>query len=102
MRYLGAISGSGVIKCNGESIARASYDFDGFFKERVGVTSCGEIQLSAVALKGVFGRRDVQLLTDDGHLLDLRFSEKELHAASDVAHVDVTGDLPTSAHNWRH
>jgi len=33
MRYLGGLSGSGVLKCNGEEIARASYDFDGFFKK---------------------------------------------------------------------
>ncbi|WOJ90546.1 hypothetical protein RZS28_04415 [Methylocapsa polymorpha] len=102
MRYLGGISGRGVLKCNGEEIARASYDFDGFFKKSVGVTSCGEIRASAVALKGVFGRKDVQLLTDDGRLLDLRFSEKALLPASDVAHVDVTGELPTAHRNWGH
>jgi hypothetical protein len=102
MRYLGGISGGGVLKCNGEEIARASYDFDGFFKERFGVTCCGEIQASASALRDVFGRKGVQLLTDDGRLLDLRFSEKELFAASDVAHVDVTGELPTTPQTWRH
>jgi hypothetical protein len=102
MRYLGGISGSAVLRCSGEEIARASYDFDGFFEKSVGVTSCGEIRLAATALKGVFGRTDVQLLTDDGRLLDLRFSERELLPESDVAHVDVTGDLPTTAQNWRH
>jgi hypothetical protein len=101
MRYLGGISGSAVLKSNGEEIAPASYDFDVFFKTSFGVTSCGEIRLAAAALKGVFGRKDVQLLTDDGRLLDLRFSEKELLPASDVAHVDVTGDLPAALQNWR-
>ena len=102
MRYLGGISGRGVLKCNGKEIARASYDFDGFFKKTVGMTSCGEIRASAAALKGVFGRKNVQLLTDDGRLLDLRFSEKELRPASDVAHVDVTGELSAAPRNWRH
>ena len=101
MRYLGAISGSGTLKCGGEEVARATYDFDGFFRKPVGVTGSGEIQLAPVALKRVFGRRDVQLLTDDGRLLDLRFSEKLL-AAGDVAHVDVTGDLPSETETWRH
>jgi hypothetical protein len=101
MRYLGGMSGSGVLKCSGEEVARASYDFDGFFKKSVGVTSCGEIRLAATALKGVFGRKDVQLLTDDGRLLDLMFSEKELLPSSDVAHVDGTGDLPTTPQLWR-
>jgi mannose-6-phosphate isomerase len=39
MRYLGGISGSAVLRCNGEEIARASYDFDGFFKKSVGSIS---------------------------------------------------------------
>jgi hypothetical protein len=102
MHYLGRISGYGVLQCNGEHIAGASYDFDGFFKKLVGVTCCGEIQVSAAILKGVFGRRDVQLLTDDGRLLDLTFSGKALLLSSDVAHVDVTGDLPTMPGSWRH
>lgn len=101
MHYLGRISGYGVLQCSGEPIARASYDFDGFFREPVGVTCCGEIQLSAAALSGVFGRRDVQLLTDEGRLLNLVFSEKALVSASDVAHVDVTGELPTTPQSWR-
>jgi hypothetical protein len=102
MRYLGGISGSGVLKCNGEEIARATYDFDSFLKEPAGVTSCGEIRLAATALKGVFGRKDVQLLTDNGRLFNLRFSEKELLPASDVAHVDVKGELPATPRTWRH
>jgi hypothetical protein len=102
MRYLGRISGHGVLQCNGEHIARASYDFDGFFKKLVGVTCCGEIRLSAAILKDVFGRRDVQLLTDDVRLLDLTFSGKALLPSSDVAHVDVTGELPATPGSWRH
>jgi hypothetical protein len=101
MHYLGGISGRGVLKCNGEHIARVSYDFDGFLREPVGVTCCGEIQLSAAILKDVFGRRDVQLLTDDGRLLDLTFSEKALLSAGDVAHVDVSGELPATPESWR-
>jgi hypothetical protein len=100
MRYLGAISGSGVLKCDGQEIARASYDFEGFFRKPVGVTSSGEIRSSAGALKSVFGRSDVQLFTDDGRLLDLRFSEKTLPPASDVVHVDVTAGLPADPENW--
>jgi hypothetical protein len=102
MRYLGRISGHGVLQCNGEHIARASYDFDGFVKKPIGVTCCGEIQLSAAILKDVFGRRDIHLLTDDGRLLDLTFSGKALLPSSDVAHVDVTGELPVMPGSWRH
>jgi len=38
MRYLGGISGHGALTCNGEPIAHASYNFDGFCNEPVGVT----------------------------------------------------------------
>jgi hypothetical protein len=100
MLYLGGISGSGMIKYNGEEIARATYDFDGFFHKSVGVTGSGEIRSTPNALKSVFGRGGVQLFTEDGRLLDLRFSEKSLPSASEVAHVDVTGDLPNSQ-SWR-
>jgi hypothetical protein len=100
MHYLGGISGSGVLKCDGEDITRATYDFDGFFHKATGVTGSGEIRLSPPALRSVFGRQRVQLFTDDGRLLNLKFSEKTLPSASDAAHVDVTGDLP-NPRNWR-
>ncbi|MGA3340269.1 MAG: hypothetical protein ABSD11_06535 [Methylocella sp.] len=88
-----------MLKCNSEEFARAAYDFDHFFKKAVGVTSCGEIRASALALKEVFGRKSVQLLTDDGHLLDLSFSEKVLLPSSENAHVNVTGELPPAQKN---
>jgi hypothetical protein len=100
MHYLGGISGSGVIKCDGEGVARATYDFDGFFHKTTGVTGSGEIRLSAAVLKNLFGRKNVQLFTDDGRLLDLKFSERTLPSASEAAHVDVTGDLP-NPRSWR-
>jgi hypothetical protein len=98
MRYLGGISGQGVLRFDGEKVARASYDFDSFFTKPVGVTFSGEIRLAPAVLKDVFGRKDAQLLTDNGRLFDLRFSEKELLASSDVAHVDVTRELPAQTH----
>jgi hypothetical protein len=100
MRYLGKLSGTGVVKRNGIEVARATFDFDGYHQGSFGVTCSGEIRLSADALVGVFGRRDIQLLTDQGRLLDLKFSGKELAAGSEVAHVDVTGQLPALSQRW--
>lgn len=102
MRYLGKISGSGVLKFNGEEIARASYDFDEFFKEPAGITRSGEIRLSATVLQDVFGHKDVQLLTDNGCLFNLKFSEKKLFPVSAVAHVDVIGEWKSTPRNCRH
>jgi hypothetical protein len=65
------------------------------------VTGSGELKLAPSDLEAVFGRLGVQLLTDDGRLLDLTFSEKELRMAADAAHVHVSGDLPRSPAEWR-
>ena len=101
MQYLGRIAGSGQLMRDGETIARASYEFEGFMRPRGIVVGSGEISLSPSDLKAVFGRPRVQLRTDDGRLLDLRFSEKELRLANGVAEVEVTGELPGSLADWR-
>lgn len=101
MLYLGRIAGSGTLKCNGQTIGRAAYDFDGFFRRATGVTSSGELRASADALQQIFGRDGIQLLTDEGKLFELGFSEKTLASGCDVAHVDVTGGLPTTSEPWR-
>ncbi len=102
LRYLGGISGHGVVTRNGETIAQATFDFDGYFRAAAGVTGCGEIQMPAEVLKSLFGRSDLQLLTDQGRLLDLSFSDPTSPPAGDVAHVDVSGELPTAPGDWRH
>ncbi len=93
LRYLGGSSGSGVLKRPGAQVARAAYDFETYSKKPAGVASSGEIRLSATALESVFGCDGLQLLTDDGRLLNLAFAEKKLPADSEVAYVDVTGEL---------
>jgi hypothetical protein len=101
MRYLGRIAGWGSVTIDGTIVARASYDFEGFAAQRGSVMSSGELRLAPADLKTIFGAPGLKLLTDDGRLLDLRFSEKELAPAADVAHVNVTGDLPRSMADWR-
>lgn len=100
MQHLGRIHGTGVLKSGGKALARADYDFDGFLRKPAEVIGSGEIRMPSDKLRQTFGRVDLQLLTDDGRLLSLRFSEKELPEASDAAHVDVAGDLPSRS-EWR-
>jgi len=101
MRYLGKMSGRGVITCDGETVGQAGYEFEAFFNAKPkGVTTSGEITLPPGTLATVFGRKKVQLLTDDGKRLDLRFSAKALIPLSDSAHVEVTGGLSQSTHGW--
>lgn len=101
MRYLGTISGDGMLTWEGQDIAPASYEFEGYMQQEH-VTSCGEIHSPANILRGVFGRTDVQLRTQDGRMLTLKFSEKTLPPNSTVAHVDVTGDHSSDPQDWRH
>ena len=99
--YLGRLAGAGGVRIGGETIARASYEFDGFATPRGGVTASGELRLAPSDLEAVFGKPGVQLLTDDGRLLDLKFSESVLPPAAEAAHVDVSGDLPRTPAEWR-
>jgi len=100
VRYLGRLHGHGVVSADGRDIARASYDIDGFAVGPHDITGSGEIRLNAADLGRTFGRRGVRLRTDDGRLLDLRFSDKTLREDSVAAHVDVAGDLPKSFEGW--
>ncbi len=99
--YLGRLAGAGSVRIGGETVARASYDFDGFATPHGGVTGSGELRLTPSDLEAVFGKPGVQLLTDDGRVLNLKFSEKALPPATEAAHVDVSGDLPRSPAEWR-
>jgi hypothetical protein len=101
LRYLGGISGNGFVQENGKNIAAAKFDLDGYFRPNLGVTGSGEIQLPGEMLKSLFGRTDLHLLTDQGLLLALRFSDPKLREASEVAAIDVTGQFPTAPEEWR-
>ncbi len=96
MQYLGGLTGSGMLICDGENIARVSYDFDSYRRSSSEIVGNGEITFAVSALNDVFGR-DVEIQTDDGQLLKLKFSEKTMDPGADVAHVDVFGDLPAFA-----
>lgn len=109
MRYSGGHSGSGVLKCDGEEIARVSYEFDGFHTEPDGVMRSGELRINAEALKGVIGCKDVQLLTDDGRVFDLKFSDRATRPADDADDVDAEDadaedapELAEASSKWRH
>jgi hypothetical protein len=95
MQYLGSLRGTGSLLCGGKPGGRADYDFDGYVRPAGEIDGSGEIRMPPAALKEIFGRRDIQLQADDGRIFTLRFSDRKLRAASEAAHVDLTGDLPT-------
>jgi hypothetical protein len=100
MRYLGSLRGGGVLSCATGSLGRADYELDAYAMKPGEVVASGELRMPAAALNEAFGRRDLQLLTDDGRTLTVRFSGKRPNAESDAAHVDVAGDLP-DAKQWQ-
>ncbi|ACK50027.1 hypothetical protein Msil_1058 [Methylocella silvestris BL2] len=99
MLYLGGLRGAGILTYGGETAGPADYDFDGFLTKNGEVAGSGEIRMSPKALRGAFGRKDLRLRTEDGRVLSLQFSDKQLRSSSNAAHVDVAGELPPAS-NW--
>ena len=100
MRYLGGLRGAGTLRCKGQDVDAAEYALDGYLIPPACVTGSGEIRTAPEVLRKVFGRRDLELVTEDGRSLRFRFSDKKLVAGDDAAHVDVTEGMPT-AKEWR-
>ena len=100
MRYLGGLRGAGQLRCQGQVVAPADYELDGYLVPPAGVAGSGEIRTAPEVLRRVFGRKDLELVTEDGRALSFRFSDRKLSAGDDAAHVDVTAGMPT-AKEWR-
>jgi hypothetical protein len=100
MRYLGRTAGDGELLHNGDVVSLASYDLEGFVGRRGAVVGSGEIEISQAVLESIFGARGLQLRRNDGRLLDLKFSDKELPSGTGVAQVEVSGELPTTSAEW--
>ncbi len=101
MQFLGAMRGQGVLtstKDDGD-FGAAEYDIDGFRTQTGECVASGELRLPSERLAEAFGRNDLRLRTEDGALLTLRFSAKQIRPGSDAAHVDITGGLPP-AKDW--
>jgi len=97
MHYLGVLRGSGSLACGEEPIGRADYDIDGFLTQPGEVVGSGEIRMAPGDLDRAFGRTNLQLTTDDGRILNVRFSGKRLDPGSEAAHADIGGALPPAA-----
>ena len=100
MRYLGVMRGSGSLACDGEPLGRVEYEIDGFLTGPGEIVGSGEIRMAPADLDNAFGRRNLRLTTDQGRVLDVRFSGKRHDANSAAAHADVGGDLPP-VDQWR-
>jgi hypothetical protein len=100
LRHLGAMRGSGSLTCGGQSLGRVEYEIDGFMTGPGEVVGSGEIRMAPGELDHAFGRRDLRLTTDEGRVLEVRFSGRRNDAGSAAAHADFGGDLPLAS-QWR-
>lgn len=99
MKYLGSISGRGTIQHDGVKIADATYELEGYVQRVGSIMGSGEIGVAPEVLKSVIDQPNLQLLTSNGQVLNIKFSDKELRAGDHI-HVDVSGDLPAES-DWR-
>jgi hypothetical protein len=92
--------GEGSLACEGEPLGRVEYEIDGFLTRPGEIVGSGEIRMAPGDLDKAFGRRNLQLTTDQGRVLNVRFSGKRNDARSAAAHADIGGDLPPAS-EWR-
>jgi hypothetical protein len=100
MRHLGTLRGRGTLSCDGIVLGAADYEIDGFCTRPGEVVGSGEITMAPAELANAFGRRDLELATEDGMVLSLRFSGGRLGSRAAAAHADITGGLPAED-AWR-
>jgi hypothetical protein len=94
MRHLGALRGSGTLRRGDAMLGAVAYELDCFTTKPGEVVGSGEITMAPAELANALGRQDLELVTEDGRILALRFSNGRQDAASGVAHADILGGLP--------
>ena len=100
MRHLGVLRGSGTLSCGGVVLGPADYEIDGFCTRPGEVVGSGEIRMAPAELANAVGRRDLELTTEDGRILALRFSGSRVDPRLGAAHADILAGLP-AADEWR-
>ena len=100
MRYLGVLRGSGALRCGEVVLGAARYEIDGYATRPGEVVGSGEITMSPAELANALGRRNLELTTEDGRTLTLRFSTRRQDSSLHAAHADIVGGLPGEG-EWR-
>ena len=100
MRHLGGLRGSGTLRCGDVVLGSADYEIDGFCTRPGEVVGSGEISMAPAELANAVGRRDLELTTEDGRVLTVRFSGSRFDPRMGAAHADILGGLPAE-NEWR-
>lgn len=94
MKFLGKLRGSGTLAGADGMIGPAEYELDGYAMRPGAVVASGELRMESGALKGVFDRRGLRLVTADGRILPLRFTGRPSDRHGRIAHIDISEGLP--------
>ena len=94
MRHLGVLRGSGTLSCGGIVLGAVDYEIDGFCTKPGEVVGSGEICMAPAELANAVGRRDLELTTEDGRVLAVRFSGGRHDPRMGAAHADILAGLP--------
>lgn len=94
MRHLGVLRGSGTLRRDEVVLGSADYEIDGFCTKPGEVVGSGEIRMAPAELANAIGRRDLELTTEDGRILTLRFSGGRFDPRRGAAHADILAGLP--------
>lgn len=100
MRHLGVLRGGGTLRCHGVVLGSADYEIDGYCTKPGEVVGSGEICMAPAELANAVGRLDLELTTEDGRVLALRFSGSRFDPRTGAAHADILAGLPTEE-EWR-
>lgn len=100
LKFLGTWRGTGDLRQAEQSLGRADFEFDGFLSRPGEVVASGELRMPPASLAEAVGRRTLELVTDEGPVLTVRFTGKISETAGGVIHVEVGGQLPPPA-KWR-
>jgi hypothetical protein len=100
IQHLGRLRGSGTLACGDETMGHATFEIDGYRTRTGEVVGSGEIRMTPAELDHAFGRSGLTLTTDDGRVLDVRFSGKRHDSSEAAAHADIRGALPPAKY-WR-
>ena len=100
MRHLGVLRGNGTLRCGDVVLGSAGYEIDGFCTKPGEVVGSGEICMAPAELANAIGRRDLELTTEDGRVLAVRFSGGRFDPRAGAAHADILAGLPAED-DWR-
>ena len=100
MKYFGSITGVGELLRNGVAFAEATYELEGFVRQKGQLTGTGEIGLEPSLAKRAVARKDLQLRIASGQILDLAVADGKMPAPN-LFCVDISGNLPAEG-DWRH